>query len=149
MKRCSACRCDKPESEFHRDRAKRDGLAASCKICSLARARKWYRENPEAVKKTKRKWSRENPEKRQRSQHKHRYGVSSERYNQMLLEQGGVCAICGQPDPRQNLSVDHNHVTGEVRGLLCHRCNRCLGAFQDREDLLAEAINYLRRSSHA
>lgn len=146
MKHCNACGCEKEESEFYRNRTKRDGLDTQCKICHLARSKKWQSENPEARKKASRKWRQKNPEGQQRAYYKHEYGISLERYNQMLQEQNEVCAICNQPDPRHNLSVDHNHATGKIRGLLCHRCNRCLGMFQDRKDLLAEAIGYLDRS---
>lgn len=134
MKRCYACQCDKPESEFHRHYAKRDGRATECKICSADRSRKWRLENPEEEKN---RW------------YKRKYGLSLEQYNQMLLEQGGVCAICNQPESKreQNLSVDHDHGTGEIRALLCSCCNTGLGEFRDREYLLVRAADYLRRFS--
>lgn len=143
MKRCPACRCEKEGSGFSRNRTTRDGLSTYCKICDAARSRKWKSKNPEARKKTVSKWRLENREALKRSQRKCRYGVTSEQYDQMLIGQGGVCAICGQPDPRRSLSVDHNHETGEVRGLLCDRCNTGLGKFQDRADLTAKATDYL------
>ena len=67
-------------------------------------------------------------------------------YERFLSEQDGVCAICLKPcQTGQRLSVDHDHVTGAVRGLLCRRCNSGLGHFQDSLDLLKKALMYLER----
>ena len=69
------------------------------------------------------------------------YGISSEEYEKILKDQKGRCAICGRFPSRRRLDVDHNHVTGEVRGLLCHRCNRGLGFFPvDRHPDVALSI---------
>lgn len=78
-----------------------------------------------------------------------RYGISPERYSEMLAEQYFCCAICQSPEEEQTrrFSVDHNHTTGQIRGLLCHRCNAGLGLFLEKEDLLASAISYLREHS--
>lgn len=72
-----------------------------------------------------------------------RYGITPERYDEMLAEQNNRCAICGGTDVRgtgANLSVDHNHRTGEVRGLLCQPCNLALGHL---EEYLSKAFVYL------
>jgi len=53
-------------------------------------------------------------------------GVSLEQYEEMLARQNGGCAICGNPPKTRRLDVDHDHRTGKIRGLLCHRCNRAL-----------------------
>ena len=53
-------------------------------------------------------------------------GVDDDRYAEMLRVQGGGCAICGNPPKTRRLDVDHDHRTGKIRGLLCHRCNRAL-----------------------
>lgn len=79
---------------------------------------------------------------------KQRYGLTLADYNRMFTEQGGVCAICSQPEIhsyRRRLSVDHDHETGEVRGLLCHACNTGLGKFFENAELLEVAAAYLRR----
>jgi hypothetical protein len=79
---------------------------------------------------------------------KQQYGLTLAEYEAMLAEQGGVCLICGR-DPqtagRERLVVDHDHATGHVRGLLCHRCNQGLGWFGDSTELLASAARYLGR----
>lgn len=63
----------------------------------------------------------------------------------MKNSQGGVCAICECPD-KKRLSVDHDHQTGKIRGLLCANCNLALGNFKDDPDRLAKAIVYLKRN---
>lgn len=70
----------------------------------------------------------------------------------MLSIQGGVCAICKKPERHRSngpkvkrLAVDHDHTTGEVRGLLCNNCNRALGLFGDDVTALQAAIDYLSR----
>jgi hypothetical protein len=67
-------------------------------------------------------------------------------YQYMLDKQGGVCAICKKVcSTGKSLAIDHNHKTGEVRGLLCGKCNRGLGLFCDSKDLLLVAYNYLNK----
>lgn len=62
----------------------------------------------------------------------------------MLEAQDGGCAICGRPPKNQRLSVDHDHKTGLVRGLLCWTCNhRVLGNVRDNVELLMKAAAYL------
>jgi hypothetical protein len=74
-----------------------------------------------------------------------RYGLEPGQFERLLAEQDGKCAICREECPRQfELSVDHCHVTGTVRGLLCQNCNAALGMFKDDPALLARAIDYLK-----
>lgn len=80
----------------------------------------------------------------------HNYGISEQDYQNILINQNFVCAICEQPEnilhhkngkPRK-LAVDHNHKTNKIRGLLCINCNQGLGKFQDSPDLLRKAADY-------
>ena len=81
---------------------------------------------------------------------KHRYGITEEQYDQMLVEQKYKCKICRQkPDksqtqPDKPLYVDHCHQTKVIRGLLCHKCNVALGHMNDDPEQLERAANYLR-----
>lgn len=72
-----------------------------------------------------------------------RYNFSEAEYKAMLAAQGGVCAICEEPPTKERLHVDHNHVTGQVRGLLCRRCNLTLGFWNDEPKRFARAAAYL------
>lgn len=74
-----------------------------------------------------------------------RYGMSLAEYDELLLKQEGVCAICKQVDScGRRLSVDHDHVTGKIRGLLCVKCNVAMGNMDDSIDKLESMIKYLR-----
>jgi len=70
------------------------------------------------------------------------YGVTIEVYTRMYNQQSGRCAICMRALP--TLCVDHDHTTGEIRGLLCRLCNKALGSFKDNEKNLQRAIWYVR-----
>lgn len=76
-----------------------------------------------------------------------KYGLTVEQYQIMCLIQNNLCAICCE-EPEENLHVDHDHVTGEVRGLLCNNCNNGLGRFKDNIESLENAILYLRASTN-
>lgn len=67
-------------------------------------------------------------------------------YDAVLASQDGGCAICGAKPKTRRLNIDHCHATGQVRGLLCPRCNRGLGWFGDRIDRLHAAAVYLRQA---
>ena len=72
------------------------------------------------------------------------YGITGAQYNQLLTSQGGRCYICGEKPGKIRLAVDHNHKTGEVRGLLCKRDNhRLLGAAKEDPEILRRAADYL------
>lgn len=74
---------------------------------------------------------------------KNKYNLTWEEYEEMFEEQNGVCAICKGTEEGRMLAVDHNHTTGEVRGLLCGSCNRALGLFKDDPKLLEIAKEYV------
>src|SRR2546427_2751606 len=76
-----------------------------------------------------------------------RYGLSVEKYGQILAMQRGVCAICSRPPKTRRLSVDHDHETGKVRGLLCYPCNSRLLQRRHTPLLLRRAARYLERNS--
>lgn len=85
---------------------------------------------------------------------KKRYGLTPEDLEKMLQDQDNKCVICGQEiflhgssvNKNKIAHVDHNHETGEVRGLLCDKCNRGLGYFRDNEGYLISAISYLKKN---
>ena len=76
---------------------------------------------------------------------KRRFNLTQEDYDILFEQQNGVCDICGGTNNGRTLAVDHNHVTGAVRGLLCLTCNAAIGMLQDDITLLASAIVYLKK----
>lgn len=98
-------------------------------------------------------WNRDDKIKRMRSPHAYRtrrnkalrdrYGITIEDYEILLMKQNGVCAICGSKGNKKPLYVDHNHTTKKVRGLLCPRCNTCVGFIEVSKQILKKADEYL------
>lgn len=78
-----------------------------------------------------------------------KYGITEEIYEKILKAQNGRCAICKCQQHYQRLAVDHDHKTGQVRGLLCVQCNRGLGRFFDSELRLRNAADYIARAQKA
>jgi hypothetical protein len=161
MKRCKVCGEDKPLDDFYRANGMRDGRRNDCKACNNAAKRARTAANPEANRERVKRWRVENPDRyreaqrrnkrsvsgrrRERDGHlRRKFGITIEQYEEMLEAQGGRCAICGrEPHPTISLHVDHDHVRGHLRGLICFDCNAGLGKFRDRRRLLAAAMAYL------
>ena len=83
---------------------------------------------------------------------KEKYGLTQEAYNAILQEQGGRCYICLRSPydirRRQNLAVDHCHITGKIRGLLCYNCNhRLLTAVKEDPEFVRRLLTYLTRKT--
>lgn len=76
------------------------------------------------------------------------YGIGVAEYDARLAVQGGVCALCfaAKPGGRGSFHVDHDHVTGTIRGILCHGCNTALGLLKDDPALLRRAAEYVEAS---
>lgn len=159
MKRCRICGLTKPRSDFYSNKGGRDGLRPECKACNLARRKAKYAENPRPYIERTRKWQRENPERvreymaqfnasgkrkqsNRKSHLKRKYGLTLEEYDALLAAQGGGCAICGNPGAD---NVDHDHVTGRVRGILCFTCNVAIGLVGEDEERLVGALRYVAR----
>lgn len=143
---CMDCRRYKPMGEFYQSGAAADHLFSYCKPCAAHR-----------VKKARDAATSDQREKKRSSFRRYScqrlYGVSYAEIEGMYAEQDGKCPICHtslsldvpRTDPRA-AGVDHCHSTGNVRGVLCVRCNLGLGNFRDNDDHLLAAIDYLRRS---
>ena len=114
--------------------------------------RKYRQAHMETSRKHSREWGRKNPDCAHKHKLKYRYGMTIEEYNLKLKEQNNVCDICKcaevaayRSKSSQRLSVDHNHKTGENRGLLCDRCNRAIGSFRDNTKTIKSALKYLQK----
>lgn len=141
LKVCTKCKDEKPESEFYTTKkARSDGsigtyLRASYKTCENLRSKEYHNANKDRASKRHKKW-----------RNMARYGLSLEEYDKKHEKQSGKCAICSnEATGIHSLAVDHDHVTGVVRDLLCGNCNNGLGRFKDSIDLLTKAADYLRR----
>lgn len=85
--------------------------------------------------------------KSQRASWLRRYGITQEDYETLLEKQGGACAICSNPPTEKHFCVDHCHESGKVRGLLCRHCNAGIGQLKDSVELVAKALEYLKREA--
>jgi hypothetical protein len=126
VKSCTKCEVEKPIEEFSFSR----GYAQWCKECHREAAR---------ISSKKR-----TPEQNRTKHLKRAYNLTAEEFTYLVMEQGGVCGICGLVP--SSLFVDHNHQTGEVRGLLCQKCNSGIGFLGDSLEGLEKAINYLKKT---
>lgn len=125
---CTTCKEHKSVDCFdiHRDSRSRGGISvrSKCKSCDAARKRNGGL--------------------------KRLYGITPKQYEELFEKQKGLCAIC-ESDHANNsrtngkLFVDHDHTTGEIRGLLCSSCNHALGLMKDNVGLLSRAISYLSK----
>ena len=136
MKTCKICGETKPFTEYYKTNKTGKYYHGKCKSCFVAKQQEGYTKEIGRDKNLR-----------------YTYGITLQQYNTMLLEQNYQCKVCGTTDPggRQSgrggsadtMVVDHCHETGRVRGLLCHRCNRCLGLLSDEVTVLRNMIKYL------
>ena len=124
---------------------------SKCKSCILEYNRARNAADPEyRIRENKRNNARLTSGQKRAYHLKNAYGITPEKYDEMLAAQGGVCAICKSEDTKHKsdkFNIDHNHTTGEVRGLLCGSCNTALGLFGDSVDTLMSAAAYLMSST--
>ncbi len=165
-KLCSKCNQEKEISLFWAKKTSKDGLDTYCNNCRKIVQKKWLDDNREKRKKAQSNWylkyrtiitenkkkrEKENPEKTKIQRRKHyrkyilkkRYGITEDIFNQMVLKQQGKCAICDKDFKNSFPVVDHNHNTGKIRGILCHRCNLHLGYYEKDKTFHNKANKYL------
>lgn len=138
MKTCRTCKQEKEDTEFYKVGRKNGNPEArhtECKECTKARVK-----------------ANHDPDRARDNHYRRNYGISLADFNRMVLAQGSRCACCGtdKPGGRHNVwNVDHDHVTGQVRELLCKDCNIVLGLVEDSPEHLHKLIAYvLKHSPH-
>ena len=141
-KECSLCGVLKLHSEFHKDKTNRrgHGLAYYCRVCANNQSRKHtakHSKNPAYKIKKRNNYTQ------------HKYGLTLEQYTEKLASQKNECAICGVKllTSGSKTHLDHDHKTGQLRAFLCTNCNRGLGHFQEDQQILSKAIQYLKSHS--
>ena len=155
-KRCTKCQQDKPLSAFYLDS---DGkhFRSCCKECSKVAQRTHYQRRGRDLQRVRlqelQRLRTERATPQPQKDHPLRLTTGAKirlsEYRQLLERQSGKCAICGNVSADAHyraLLVDHDHVTGKIRGLLCNECNIGLGRFKDSIDLLRQAITYLEQA---
>lgn len=156
MKQCRTCKIWKPLNQFGPKKEAADKHEYRCRVCERKRRKEWA-SRPE-TKEMRRKYAKNRyrniPHAHLNSRRcllRSDYGLTLEEYNRMAAEQDEVCAICGKPETIKNrftkryLSVDHNHQTGKIRGLLCSKCNSVIGYAKDSITTLKNTIKYLEK----
>jgi hypothetical protein len=124
-KACITCAIVKRVGAFHNDRNQPDGKNRRCKECER-RFRRPYDPVPAAAA---------------------RYGITTNRYKELLDSQNGACAICGKKPTKGSLVVDHCHESGLVRGLVCRAHNTGVGLLGESLTTLISARKYLTRAT--
>jgi len=165
FKICTRCKKTRVLSKFTKQKECKDGVRSICKHCDKEWRANYYLNNKEKIKKSVSQWQKENrvlvyarkksyykkhPIKRKQYQRlcnlKYKFGMTVNDYNKILKNQNYTCAICHKKESKQkHLSVDHNHKTGKVRGLLCSNCNNTLGLLYEDIKILKSMITYLRK----
>jgi len=137
-KKCTKCGEIKSLFAFHKRPETKDGRRTDCKDCNAAqKAKLWASKSKE-----------EKQEINKSSRLRHNYGMLPEEYDKLNEDQNGRCYLCGTSENRgKPLYVDHCHVSGKVRKLLCHHCNSGLGMFRDNPELLNKAAEYIKEHS--
>lgn len=141
LKQCAACKQD-----FRPYRPVRQ------KCCSRVCMRAYYKsQNEGAFKRRARDYYLAHPEKFRYDSLKRKHCIEPRLYWHMMIQQEGRCAICGTHEPsktgrKRRMSVDHDHTTDKIRGLLCDTCNRGIGLLKDSPNVLRAATAYLERS---
>ena len=145
---CCSCHKEKDTSCFYKNSGRRGGKFGydrNCKECRSAITKKFHK-----------KLGREEYSRRFKTAHlRINYGITLDQYNEMLKKQNGVCCICKGAETyscpqtkfkgirNTGFSVDHNHTTGIIRGLLCRKCNSAIGYFKEDPLIMERAIKYL------
>ncbi len=138
-KTCNKCNTVKDITDFYREAGNTtDGRRGDCKTCSNRSRMVFRANNRERYNAEMRDWRKNNKNAVKDHDLRRTYGIGLIEFHAMLTAQGHKCKICGKlPTRVRPLAVDHDHITGKVRGLLCYRCNRDMVVIDDETKLHA------------
>jgi hypothetical protein len=152
FKICRKCKESKELNQFYKHPETKDKLSNWCKSCFIDWSLDWKKKNPLKVRVNNKVYRKKNSKNLKeivrRSFLKKSYNLSLEEYKILFEKQKGICAIClkAQSPSTRQLAVDHDHKTGQIRGLLCTSCNLLLGNAADSKTVLLSAIKYLEET---
>jgi hypothetical protein len=154
VKNCKKCKISQPLENFNKSLRHKYGKNIYCKTCVNKNTRLYYAKTVDKRKEYSQKYEKERRDRPKDHNTKKKnsrmfliYGITDVDYKEMLMNQGGVCKVCkGPPNVlgQKRMAIDHNHKTGEVRGLICMICNVMLGHAKDSIQILTSAIEYLK-----
>lgn len=156
MKHCKKCENDKEDLSFFKNTSNNDGLSSWCKECTSKSQKERYELNKESIKEKAALRYINNKEKHKEKgkqwRYKKIYGIEYKVFEQMIKKQNNKCFICNKDFVTGSVSdakavLDHCHITGKLRKILCNRCNSAMGWFEDNPELLEKAANYLRSNN--
>ena len=142
VKYCPRCKQTKSVDDFNKRNGKRSKeCQAYCRKCHRKYVSDWQRTSNGKLH-------------QERARLKYKFGITPEEVDSLLMSQCGVCALCGQQETKlefrtgkvMSLSVDHNHKSGQIRGLLCQKCNSIIGYANEDVELLQKVIDYLKEN---
>lgn len=157
MKLCRTCNETKDINEFHKQTNAKDGRYLDCKVCTAVKNKAWYAANKTRHAETCASWYKKNRthaiSKGTDWHYRSTYGISHEEFLALAQKQDNKCLICDVAltfaEKRPTRAVlDHNHETGEIRGVLCNACNTGIGLLKDSPAVLLSAHNYLKGSTN-
>ena len=138
---CSRCHKEKPIIDFYKCSLKKSNW---CKKCYIEAGKIWVnrdrKSNREKYRARNRAWFRKHRYQAKMYRLKQTYGVPHDLWEELFTKQNKKCAICGL---EKTLSLDHDHTTEKVRGLLCNNCNLGIGLMKDKISIVRSALKYL------
>jgi len=150
--------------DFAKDPCQENQLHPSCRVCVSAKVKEYrnrpgnreklkkraiayYYKNADKIAKRRKILYYKNHTYKKLWQRCHKVGITIEQYNMIFADHNGCCDICGinQKDTRKTFSIDHDHETGAIRGLICNNCNLLIGHAFNNLDILIAAYSYLNK----
>lgn len=162
-KRCTACNEVKATELFYATRKNKEGRMPQCIECTKQRnkhsyirnketrlnyRKSYYENNKEVIREKQKKYNDQHKDRKRDLVYQKTYGITLDSYLKMVVDQDCSCAICNthQNNLDRRLHVDHNHINGKVRSLLCHNCNTAIGLMKEDTTLLQKMIDYLKEN---